>query len=57
MLEKRFKASSVILNSTTLWIVGGSDGPNRLATTEFITINQPSIKVCSKKQSFEIYEK
>ena len=42
MLEKRSDAASVVLNKTTLWVVGGNDGKNALSSTEFIKIDQPS---------------
>ena len=51
MNEKRFRSASVILNETTLWIMGGSTGPMTLSSTEFITldsdtsINGPSLPI------------
>ena len=47
MLQNRTGASSVVLNSSTLWIVGGvGDGihDNFLSSTEFVTLDQPPTK-------------
>ena len=46
MIEKRqWAASVVLLDQSTLWIVGGTDERyNDLRTTEFIKLGQPSVK-------------
>ena len=46
MLEKRMGAGSIVLNSTTLWVVGGtpSVGVDPVSSTEFITIKGPSVQ-------------
>ena len=43
MIEIRSGAASVALDQNTLWIVGGFNG-NRLSSTEFIKLGQPSVK-------------
>ena len=44
MLEKRSSAASVVLDldQITLWVVGGNNGRNKLSSTEFIKMDQPS---------------
>ena len=45
MLEKRVDASCVLLNKTTLWIVGGTDlALSMHNSTEFIKVGHPPIK-------------
>jgi hypothetical protein len=44
MLEKRGFSASLTLNSTHLWITGGHNGYERLQTSEFVSIGQPSVK-------------
>ena len=44
MIEKRRDAASVALDQNTLWIVGGYNGRNELSSTEFIKLDQPSVK-------------
>ena len=44
MLQRREAAASVVLNQNTLWIVGGHDGDVDLNTTEFITLDEGSIR-------------
>ena len=43
MIEERDSAASVVLDQNTLWVVGGYNG-NRLCSTEFIKLGQPSAK-------------
>ena len=40
MTEPRYFAASVVLNTTTMWVIGGWDGSNRLSSTEFITLEK-----------------
>jgi hypothetical protein len=44
MLEERRDSASLTLNSTHLWITGGSNGNGRLQTSEFVSIGQPAVK-------------
>ena len=44
MIEKRSGAASVVLDQKTLWIVGGNNGRNNLRSTEFIKLDQLSMK-------------
>ena len=44
MLEKRFAASSVVMENETIWVVGGHDGYNELSSTEFLSIDQPPVR-------------
>ena len=44
MLEKRMGAGSIVLNSTTLWVVGGTPYVHPVSSTEFVTINGPSVQ-------------
>ena len=47
LLERRFDAASIVLNNTTLWVVGGEVqyGHNlHLKSSEFIFIDQPPIE-------------
>ena len=39
MQYKRYGASSVTVNITSIWITGGNNGQNDLSSTEFITLN------------------
>merc|ERR1712218_504877 len=39
MIEPRRDAASVVLNTTTMWVLGGRDS-NRLSSTEFITLEK-----------------
>ena len=43
-MQKRFDASSIVLNESTLWVVGGEDRASYLKSTEFIFIDQPPIR-------------
>ena len=38
MTEPRYGAASIVLNTTTMWVVGGWDGSNFLSSSEFITL-------------------
>ena len=50
MTEKRAHHSSIVLNDAMLFIVGGTDGVDDLATTEFVSLHQTvKGKVCSEK--------
>ena len=40
MTEPRYFAASVVLNTTTMWVMGGDDGWNYLSSTEFITLEK-----------------
>ena len=40
MTMKRYAASAISLNESTMWIVGGHDGNIDSFTSEFITLNQ-----------------
>jgi hypothetical protein len=45
MLEKRVVSASLTLNSSHLWITGGTNSDyERLRTSEFVSIGQPSVK-------------
>jgi hypothetical protein len=44
MLEERWYSASLTLNSSHLWITGGSNGNVRLQTSEFVSIGQPSVQ-------------
>ena len=39
MIEPRYSAANVVLNETTLWIIGGHHGSKRLSSTELITLD------------------
>ena len=39
MVEPRYSAANVVLNETTLWIIGGHHGSTRLSSTELITLD------------------
>ena len=39
MVEPRYSAANVVLNETTLWIIGGHHGSKRLSSTELITLD------------------
>ena len=43
MLERRLEAGAVVLNQSTLWVVGGWNGKNDLSTTEFLNLGQKSV--------------
>ena len=43
MLERRLEAGAVVLNQSTLWVVGGWNGKNDLSTTEFLNLNKKSV--------------
>ena len=43
MLERRLEAGAVVLNQSTLWVVGGWNGKNDLSTTEFLNLDQKSV--------------
>ena len=45
--------ASVVLDQSTLWIVGGFNGNNDLSSTEFIKLGQPSVK--GSDMPFRIY--
>ena len=54
MLKHRVSASSVVLNTSTLWVVGGRDDDyNDLSSTELITLDQPPAK--GPKLPFKVY--
>ena len=40
MTEPRFSAASVVLNTTTMWVIGGYGSSNWLSSTEFITLEK-----------------
>ena len=42
MISKRYAASSVSLNDSFMWIVGGSDDTRDLSTSEFISVKHGS---------------
>ena len=45
MLQKRAYASSVVLNNSTLWVVGGEDeNYDDLSSTEMVTLDNPPAK-------------
>ena len=44
MLQKRSCASSVVLNPSTLWVVGGDSDNEILSSTELITLEKPLAK-------------
>ena len=54
MLKKRARASSVVLNQSTLWVTGGYDERlTDLSTTEFITLDEAA--ATGPKLPFTIY--
>jgi hypothetical protein len=44
MLEKRRDSASLTLNSTHLWITGGTNDNGNLQTSEFVSIGQAAVK-------------
>jgi hypothetical protein len=44
MLEEREFSASLTLNSSHLWVTGGSNGNGFLQTSEFVSIGQPSVQ-------------
>ena len=39
MAEPRYGAASIVLNTTTMWVLGGYDGSNYLSSSEFLTLD------------------
>ena len=45
MIEKRYRAACVMLNDQkTAWIVGGEGSASAKTTTEFVTLNNSSVR-------------
>ena len=40
MTQARYYAASVVLNSTTMWVIGGYSGSSAVLSTEFITLEK-----------------